>query len=135
MKKLLLLIIIVFSTIACIGSGSTQSPTKRPPREVVTVKSGQLRDTIQDRTDTITKDTVIRVQKLDGSYDNRQNDLRELCLDFIFYRDRIIKETARGNTAKADDARMWLDRINVWLNAYHEDDIGYMWTLIKQKGW
>jgi DNA polymerase III delta prime subunit len=135
MRKLVfLLLIFVLSILACGGSGSSTRATS-PPRETVTVKSGELRNTIRSYSGTITRNTVFKVQKLDGTYDNRSNDLRELCLDFNYYRDQIIEHTAKGNIAKADDARDWLDRINLWLDAYNEDDIQAMFTLIKDKGW
>lgn len=135
MKKLLLvLIVFVLATLACGGSGTSTRATS-PPRETVTVKSGGLRSAIQNYSGTITRSTVFNVQKLDGTYDNRSNDLRELCLDFNYYHKQIIEQIAKGNTAKADDARDWLNRINTWLDAYNEDDIQAMHSLIKDKGW
>lgn len=133
-KLLLLLIVLVMAILACGGSGSSTQATS-PPKQVVTVKSGELRETIRTYSGTVTKSTVIRVQKLNGSYDNRENDLRELCLDFIYYRDQVIKETAKGNTSRADAARNTLNQINTWLDAYNEDDIQAMYSLIKDKGW
>lgn len=135
MKNLLLLLItLVMAIIACCGSGAAPRATT-VPKEVVTVRSGELRKTIQNYSGTITRSTVFKVQKLNGTYDTRENDLRELCLDFNYYRDQVIEQTAKGNTAKADDARDWLGRINTWLDAYNEDDIQAMYSLIKTKGW
>lgn len=135
MKRMLLLIaVLVMSILACGGSGSTTQAT-RAPRETITVSAGELRSTIRNHSGTITKDTIIKVQKLDGTYDSRQNDLLELCLDFIYYRDQILKETAKGNTSKADSARNSLNQVSNWLDAYHESDVEFMWTFISEKGW
>ena len=45
----------------------------------------------------------------------------------------VILETAKGNTGRSNNARQKLERINVWLDANYEDDIGFMWTLIDEK--
>ncbi len=130
----LLLVVLVLAVLACGGSGSSSQATS-PPRESIRIKSGELRHTIQNYSGTITRSTVFNVQKLDGAYDNRENDLRELCLDYNYYHKEVIEQTAKGNTAKADKARTRLNQINTWLNAYDEDDIQAMHTLIKNKGW
>lgn len=137
MKKPLLLIIIVMSTLACICVGSTQ--TSSTPRETsvppITVNSGKLKETIRSHSGNITKSTVINVRKMDGTLDTRKDDLKELCLDFNYYQAQIIKHTAEGNTSKADDARTAWKQINTWLEVYNYDDVAYMFTLIKEKGW
>lgn len=134
-RMLLLLIVLVMAALACGGSSSSTTQATRVPGDTIIVSTGTLRETIRGRSGTVTKSTIINVRKLNGTLDNRDNDLRELCLDFIYYRDQIVKETARGNTSKADDARRQMDRINRWLDAYHEDDVQFMFTLIGEKNW
>jgi hypothetical protein len=49
--------------------------------------------------------------------------LNILCEDWRFYRDKILKATAAGDVAAADDARRSFQRTNVSLDAYPENDV------------
>lgn len=104
-------------------------PTAKPAS--ITVNAGELRDYESQ----ITKDGVINVYMLDGTLDEREDDLKQLCLDWHFYRTQILKFSAEGKTEKADSARNSFDQINYWLEDYDEDDVSFMLALIEEKGW
>lgn len=55
--------------------------------------------------DTYSNYKEVFVTKMDGSIDARPNDLEELCLDWLYYRDKILEYTQAGKTDKANDAR------------------------------
>ena len=132
MKKLLLLFTLLVLSIACISSGANQSTSEK---ETIVVKSGELRETIKSYSGEINKNTIINVYKSDGTLDGREDDLKELCLDFNYYQNQIIKHEASGNSSKAADARALWNQVNNWLDEYDYDDIAYMFTLIEDKGW
>jgi hypothetical protein len=98
-------------------------------KKQLTVPVGQLSQYV----DTYSNYDEVFVTKKDGSLDARPNDLEELCLDMLYYRKKIIEYTQSGETDKADEARISLNRTNAWLNAYDENDIGYMWTIIEKR--
>lgn len=87
-------------------------PTKQS-NSVLVVPSGKLSEYKLQ----ISKDIVINVYKKNGTLDQRQDDLKELCLDYFFYRDR-------------GDAEGFAD-INTWLNAYNENDVSVMCSVVE----
>jgi hypothetical protein len=102
------------------------TPTANPFSKLI-VPTGQLaqyRDTYSDYDE-------VFVTKLDGSLDARPNDLEELCLDWLYYRDKILEYTQSGKTEKADDARAAWNDINNWLDEYDENDIQTMFSIIE----
>ena len=71
------------------------------------------------------------VIKMDGTIDERQDDLQELAKDWIFYRDRIMKYSSEANYEKVQKARMNFQKINVWLEAYDSNDVSFMISVSK----
>jgi hypothetical protein len=69
----------------------------------------------------------VRVYKKDGTLDERANDLEELCLDYSYYRKKIVEYEAAGRSEKAAEARTAFQRVNAWLDAYHRDDFEVMY--------
>lgn len=79
------------------------------------------------------ENTDLYVMKKDGTYDQRANDLEEMCRDYVFYRNRILKYTRSGDLEAAADARNSFNQINNTLSIqYYEDDISQMFTLIER---
>jgi hypothetical protein len=74
--------------------------------------------------------SIPNVPKKDGTYDARTNDLEELCRDYIFFRNRIIKYTREGDEKAANKARADFQQTNRWLEAYNEKDMNDMFTRI-----
>jgi hypothetical protein len=83
--------------------------------------------------DTYSNYKEVFVTKIDGSLDARPNDLEELCLDWLYYRDKILEYTQAGKTDKATDARTAWNEINVWLNEYNENDVTTMFSIIENR--
>ena len=105
----------------------TKTSTSTPnPFSKLIVPAGEL----AQYKDTYSKYKEVFVTKKDGSLDVRPNDLEELCLDWLYYRGKILQYTQSGETDKAAEARTAWNEINVWLTAYNENDIGTMWTII-----
>lgn len=91
------------------------------------LKKGEL-----EKYTSIPSNTDLYVLKKDGTYDARANDLEEMCRDYIFYRNRILKYTRSGEYNKASSARSSFNQINNTLTIqYYEGDIQYMFTLIE----
>jgi hypothetical protein len=117
------------SEVAAVPPTATTRPTAKP--SAITVKAGELRE----YENKITKTGVVNVYMLDGTLDEREDDLKQLCLDWHFYRAQILKFTAEGKTEKADSARNSLDQINYWLEDYDQDDVTFLLALIQERGW
>jgi hypothetical protein len=66
------------------------------------------------------------VRKLDGTIDDRQDDLQELAQDWIFYRNRILKYQHEADYEKAAKARRKFQQVNAWLDAYDPNDVSFM---------
>ncbi len=64
-----------------------------------------------------------QIAKKDGTMDKRPNDLDELCKDFVFYKAKTYKYEREGQQEKALEARISLDKTNIWLSQYHESDV------------
>jgi len=106
----------------------TPKPTTPPP---MTVKTGEL----SSFKDTITREGILNVQKKDGTLDQRQDDLKELSLDWVFYREKIQEYQSAGNTKKAAEAQASMQEINAWLSAYNENDVQTMLAWVEKNGW
>lgn len=115
------------------SSANTPKPTSTQKESTVSkliVPSGQL---VQYK-ETYSHYSEVFVTKKDGSLDERPDDLEELCLDWVFYRDKIVEYTQAGNTKKADEARIAWNDINIWLDEYHENDVETMFSIIEHGG-
>lgn len=64
-----------------------------------------------------------QIAKKDGTYDERPNDLDELCKDWVFYKARAYKYGREGDQEAAQDARNHFQQTNVWLEQYKEEDV------------
>lgn len=61
--------------------------------------------------------------KKDGTFDERKDDLDELCKDFVFYKAKAYKYGREGNMQEAQEARASLEKTNIWLSQYNESDV------------
>jgi hypothetical protein len=76
------------------------------------------------------------VMKKNGIYDDRANDLEELCKDYLYYRNKILKSAKMGDNQGAAKARSSFNQVNNTLSVeYTEDDIQHMFTLIEKSGY
>lgn len=75
------------------------------------------------------------IMKKNGSYDNRVNDLEELCKDWIYYRNKIIKLAGEGDSSGAAKARASFNEVNINLSEYEEKDVQKMFSLIGESGY
>lgn len=64
-----------------------------------------------------------QIAKKDGTFDERSDDLHELCQDFVYYKAKAYKYGREGNHKNAQDARLNLEKTNIWLSEYHEKDV------------
>jgi hypothetical protein len=109
---------------------SAPKPTATPNSfSKLIVPAGELAQYL----DTYSNYKEVFVTKIDGSIDARPNDLEELCLDWLYYRDKILEYTQAGNTDKANDARTAWNEINVWLDEYNENDVSIMFSIIENR--
>lgn len=105
-----------------------QQPTSDPFSKLI-VPAGQL----AQYSDTYSNYKEVFVTKINGSLDERPNDLEELCLDWLYYQNKIIEYTQAQNNDKANDARTAWNEINAWLNEYNENDVSTMFTIIENR--
>jgi len=77
----------------------------------------------------------LNIAKTDGTFDDKSNDLMELCKDWLYYREKIFEYTGSGDNASATEARDSFNKINMWLSAYDENDTQHMFTLIEESGY
>lgn len=63
------------------------------------------------------------VTKKDGTLDQRECDLEELCKDWVFYRRKAVEASGDGNPEKAQEYQAGFNKTNVWLSAYREEDV------------
>jgi len=110
----------------------TLSPTSTnaPVQTKLTVPAG----TLSKYKDTYSNYREIFVYKKNGTLDARPNDLEELCLDWLFYRNKILEYTQAGNNEKAAQARTAFNEINAWLSEYNENDVQTMFSIIEKRG-
>ena len=92
----------------------------------VIVDQGQLR---QD----YVKGRMHNVRKLDGSIEQRDNDLEELVRDWMYYRSQILEHVRSGDGGRAAEAREDFQRVNVWLDAYGPEDVSSMNGIIERE--
>ena len=103
---------------------STTRPTSTPIAEkVLYVPTGQLSKYAGE----YSKYKEVFVYKKDGTLAERPNDLEELCLDYVFYRRKILEYDAASEIKKADEARTAFQQVNIWLDEYDWDDFETMY--------
>jgi hypothetical protein len=61
--------------------------------------------------------------KKDGTFDERKDDLDELCQDYVFYKAKIYKYAHEGNEKKTQEARVKFKEINYYLSQYSDSDV------------
>jgi hypothetical protein len=83
----------------------------------------------------IEEDTVINVHKQNGTLDNREGDLKELCLDWLYFRAKILEYVSEGKSDKANEARRDFNSANLWLDEYNESDVQTMFSIIEKNNW
>lgn len=78
-----------------------------------------------DKTETPKKQEPVKQQiaKKDGTYDERENDLDELCKDWVYLKAKTYKYGREGNVEEAQKARESFQRTNVWLSEYRDEDV------------
>lgn len=103
-------------------------PTSLP---ILIVEAGEL-STYKDQ---ITRDRVINVYKKNGTIDQREDDLKELCLDWVYYREKIIQYQSEGKTEKVAEAQASMQKTNAWLDEYNENDVQTMLAWAEENGW
>jgi len=64
-----------------------------------------------------------KITKKDGTLDQRECDLEELCKDWVFYRRRAAESVNDGNAEKAREYQAGFRKTNAWLSAYREEDV------------
>jgi hypothetical protein len=119
--------IIIFTLCICF-IGLLFNPGVQAGNSKVHLKKGEL-----SKYTSLPSKTDLYVMKKDGTYDQRANDLEEMCRDYVFYRNRILKYTRSGDLGAAADARNSFNQINNTLSIqYYEDDTSKMFTLIER---
>ncbi len=128
-----LTVLVIIAFLCCAGVAVIallRSPTPRSARPTVVVPAGGLSEL-----DVYPTDSDVFVRKLDGTLAERPNDLEEMCKDWLFYRNQILKHNAAGRTNKADEARRDFQTVNSWLNAYSEEDVVAMFEILEVMGY
>ena len=97
-----------------IRSALTPPTVLAEPERTPTLRSGVWRDVPNSG----------NVRKKDGTYDERANDLSELCKDFLFYRERIARAVADGDAEEVVKARAAFQRTINWMNEYPSSAVG-----------
>lgn len=64
-----------------------------------------------------------QIAKKDGTIDDRENDLDELCKDWVFFRAQILKNNDKGDDEAAEKSRRSFGQTNIWLSDYSEADV------------
>ena len=77
----------------------------------------------------------LNVAKLNGAFDERSNDLMELCKDWLYYRGKILKYARVGDNSAAAKARAIFNEVNASLAEYDENDVAHMTSLIEASGY
>ena len=99
-------------------------------QEPLIVPAGHLSNYIDD----YNSYTEVYIYKKDGTLDDRPNDLEELCLDYVYYRRKILEYEAEGKSEKADEARATFKKVNLWLDEYDRNDYETMYFDILNLG-
>lgn len=77
----------------------------------------------------------LNIAKKNGTFDERNNDLMELCKDWLYYRNKIMKAARSGDQAATTKARTTFNEINASLSEYHEQDVQHMFALLEKSGY
>ncbi|MCG2708955.1 MAG: hypothetical protein L6246_01345 [Thermodesulfovibrionales bacterium] len=97
----------------------------------VYLKKGEL-----EKYNSLPSGKELYVMKKNGSYDDRANDLEELCKDYLYYRNKILKYAKAGDNQGAAKARSSFNQVNSTMSLeYTEKDIQQMFTLIEKSGY
>lgn len=67
--------------------------------------------------------TASNVKKKNGTVDQRNNDLDELCKDWVYYRTMILKYNKEGDENAVVKARSNFAAVNRDLSEYHDNDV------------
>jgi hypothetical protein len=112
----------------------TDSPSASPstPKEKIIVEPGTLNNVIEDLGG-YPSDKEIVVRKLDGTIDERPNDLEELARDWLFCRQQMVLAATRGDTETRDKYVAEQEQVNRWLDEYHVDDWSTMIALFEDE--
>lgn len=120
--------IVTESSVSSEPSVSTK-PTEQN-QETLIVPAGNLSKYVDDYSNY----EEVYIYKQDGTLDDRPNDLEELCLDYVYYRRKILEYEADGKSEKADEARATFKKINLWLDEYDRSDYETMFFEILELG-
>ena len=97
----------------------------------VYLKKGEL-----EKYNSLPSGKELYVMKKNSSYDDRANDLEELCKDYLYYRNKILKYAKVGDNQGAAKARSSFNQVNSTMSLeYTEKDIQQMFTLIEKSGY
>ena len=97
----------------------------------VYLKKGEL-----EKYNSLPSGKELYVMKKNGSYDDRANDLEELCKGCLYYRNKILKYAKAGDNQGAAKARSSFNQVNSTMSLeYTEKDIQQMFTLIEKSGY
>jgi tetratricopeptide (TPR) repeat protein len=121
-----LFICVICLLVVLIPRGASQD-SPQTPKSQLTVPAGQLAQYV----DTYSSYDEVFVTKLNGSLDERPNDLEELCLDWLYYRNKILEYEQAGQTENANEARTAWNEINAWLNEYNQSDVEVMFSIVQ----
>lgn len=77
----------------------------------------------------------LNIAKVNGAFDDRQNDLMEICKDWLYYRGKILKYARAGDNSEAAKARSSFNKVNSCLSEYEEKDVAHMFSLIEESGY
>ena len=118
------------------GTRNDETREQTAPQQLTDVQKLIIQaGTLSQYESQITKDTVINVYKKDGTLDDREGDLKELCLDWLYYRAKIMEYESLGDSDKANEARNSFNRVNTWLSDYDEADVQTMFSIIDKNKW
>lgn len=120
--------VVTESSVSSESSVSTE-PTE-PTQETLIVPAAHLSNYVDDYNNY----DEVYIYKRDGTLDDRPNDLEELCLDYVYYRRKILEYEADGKSEKADEARATFKKVNLWLDEYDRSDYETMFFEILELG-
>jgi hypothetical protein len=123
----------LISAISNLFKDDNPDRNKKPEKEKVYFKKGKF----EKYTGALPSGNVdYYVMKKNGTYDQRPNDLEEMCKDWQYYRNLILEKTHAGDAQGATEARNSFNKINFTMSAeYNEEDIQKMFVLIGQIGY
>jgi hypothetical protein len=104
------------------SSGEQEKQDIATPK-TITIPAGQLSNFVNEYDDY----EEVHIYKEDGTLDQRANDLEELCLDYNYYRRKIIEYENSGESEKATEARATFQQVNAWIDEYNRNDFETMY--------